>query len=144
METTLGIFKGLLGPLTHDSTAYSDGTAGFDPPFEARNAFFKIYTGIGPGESNDTLLVKSPVLGSNPEAQSVCYINICIRHHFGFFWERLGLKEDCYNTRRTESCILDYSLAIPQKDILVEVIPHGVILRCVMPYRDGLPNLLST
>ncbi|KAL2285018.1 hypothetical protein FJTKL_08546 [Diaporthe vaccinii] len=53
METTLGIFKGLLGPLTHDSTAYSDGTAGFDPPFEARNAFFKIYTGIGPGESND-------------------------------------------------------------------------------------------
>lgn len=52
METTLGIFKGLLGPLPHDGTAYSDGTAGFKPPFEGRNAFFKVYTGLNHEDSD--------------------------------------------------------------------------------------------
>lgn len=53
MDSTWGIFKGLLGPLTHDRSAYADGTLGFKLPFVERNAFFKVYTGLDHGDWHD-------------------------------------------------------------------------------------------
>lgn len=57
--------------------------------------------------------------------------------------ERLGLKENCYDPRKTECSILDYIWEIPQGDIPVEIIllainsigaiPWEVHLLCVMP-----------
>ncbi|KAG6368611.1 hypothetical protein INS49_002824 [Diaporthe citri] len=53
MDSTLGIFQGLLGALDHDRSAYSDGTFGFRPPYQERNTFFKVYTGLDHGDFKD-------------------------------------------------------------------------------------------
>lgn len=53
MGTTLGIFKGLLGALNFDFSAFSDGTRGFRLPYPERNAAFKIYTALDHGDFTD-------------------------------------------------------------------------------------------
>lgn len=53
MDSTLGLFQGLLGPLTHDRSAYADGTAGYIPPIPGSRAFFKVYTGLDHGDFTD-------------------------------------------------------------------------------------------